>query len=129
MQVVTNGYGPVVNRVIATLPKELKIVNTLKKDTSGNNAHSPHIPFYIAPVDVAEYRNTDYANACRISSCGIGLTKYGYYQCPIGGAIDRVFGFNIGRKTMPLPEDSMTDQMNMLCRYCGHFISDQDYNS
>jgi hypothetical protein len=38
------------------------------------------------------------------------------------GAIDRVFGFNVGRKSFPKKDDSMRDQMDLLCRYCGSFL-------
>jgi hypothetical protein len=51
----------------------------------------------------------------------MGLNKYGYYMCGNGAGIDRIFGFNIGRKKIPRYDDDMRDQMRILCRYCGAF--------
>ena len=79
-------------------------------------------PFNVAPKDCKLYKYADYSNGCYITSvCGIGLTPYGYYPCAIAGGIDRVFGFDIGRKKIPSDGDSMKDQMKIFCKLCGHF--------
>jgi len=64
------------------------------------------------------------------SSCGTGLTPYGYYLCPIaGGGIDRVFGLDVGRKELPSAGDQMDDQRVLLCRLCGHFKERAAHNT
>lgn len=46
-------------------------------------------------------------NGCWVASyCGTGLTPYGYYPCAVAGGIDRVMGFNIGRKQIRLALES-----------------------
>ncbi|PIP37221.1 MAG: hypothetical protein COX19_17245 [Desulfobacterales bacterium CG23_combo_of_CG06-09_8_20_14_all_51_8] len=41
-------------------------------------------------------------------------------MCAVAGGIDRIFGFNIGRKTLPPPDDTLIDQMKVFCPLCGH---------
>jgi len=52
----------------------------------------------------------------------MGFNLYGFYPCVAGANIDRVLGFNIGRKKLPTLNDSMVDQIQTLCKYCGHFM-------
>jgi hypothetical protein len=47
---------------------------------------------------------------------------YGYYQCTVAAAIDRIFGLNIGRKSLPTRKDNMIDLYRAFCGYCGHFL-------
>lgn len=76
-----------------------------------------------APVDFLECKNLSSENACEIrQNCGTGLTKYGYYICATAGAIDRVFGLDIGKKEIPNENDVMIEQTKNLCKYCGFFI-------
>lgn len=54
-------------------------------------------------------------------SQGLGLSPYGYYHCNVAAAVDRVFGFDIGRKTLPSKSDPMLECARSLCRDCGFF--------
>jgi hypothetical protein len=77
----------------------------------------------VAPIDLDEYRNSDFTRACDIPFYfGIGLSPYGYYPCTVSAGIDRVFGMDLGRKRLPLLGDSMAEQLEAFCRLCGHFI-------
>jgi len=115
---VTNGYGAKVNKVLAELPKEVVIDNTFKK---GNVQW--FTAFNLAPIDLKRYKFADYRCGCGTPrKNGIGLTPYGYYSCAPAGGIDRVMGFDVGRKTLPAADDQMYDLRDKLCRYCGHFI-------
>ncbi len=82
-----------------------------------SQCHKYYYAFNIEPSEFAEYNNVDYSNGCSvISECGIGLNKYGYYPCGNGGSsVDRVFGFDVGKKFLPFNNDKMTDQLNKLC--------------
>lgn len=116
--VCTNGYGDRVKRIIAQIPADIVVDNTAKSGSLQEDFE----PFNRAPCDLAEHRRSDYTNGCWITQyCGIGLTPSGYYQCSIAGGIDRVFGLDVGRCTIPVPSDPLHDQMDALCRYCGHF--------
>jgi len=119
IQLITNGFGKVANDTLPKIPQqEVETVNSSKKS-------EPQLfsPFNKAPQDYLKYKYADYSNACAVRSvCGPGLTPYGYYPCAIAGSIDRIFGFDIGRKRMPLPNDSMFDQLQIFCKLCGHFI-------
>ena len=76
----------------------------------------------VAPADEQVYKELNYLNGCHVTTfCGIGLTRYGYYQCEVAGSIDRVFGLDIGRKELPLSTDQMFDLFEVFCKYCGYF--------
>ena len=78
--------------------------------------------FNVAPADLPMMGRMALENGCLITAkCGIGLNKYGFYICGNGASIDRIFGFNVGRKKIPSVKDDMRDQMSLLCRYCGAF--------
>jgi hypothetical protein len=113
----TNAFGRQVQEVLAAMPGDIEIKSAIK--TSRNTLFRP---FNRAPVDTPYHRFSDFACGCRIlSECGLGLTPSGYYACAIAGGIDRVFGFAIGRETLPDPMDAMEDQLTVFCRLCGHF--------
>jgi hypothetical protein len=115
--VVTNGVGEVVNKVLRNIPKEIDIWNS-KKDTL---VHSFY-PTNYAPIDSALYRFADYSNGCKaLCDCGLGLDPWGYYPCVVAGSIDRIFGFDLGRKSLPSENDLMTEQLNAFCKLCGAF--------
>lgn len=123
IQVVTNGFGARVNNTLSRISREIAISNTIKK--SQVNKFSP---FNIAPKDSIMYEDVDYSNGCFIPAiCGIGLTRYGYYPCAVGGAIDRIFGFDIGKKSLPAVNYKMINELRILCRYCGHFKNNVKY--
>ena len=65
--------------------------------------------------------NMKWAKIRAMNACGMGMTPSGYYLCAMAGGIDRVFGFDIARKKMPLPGDPMLDQSTVICQYCGRF--------
>jgi glycosyltransferase involved in cell wall biosynthesis len=119
IELVTNGYGLRVKEVLKHIPKDIMVDNTNK-----DSREQDFCAVNIAPSDLAMYRCTDFRNGCKITtdSCGIGFTPYGFYPCGAGGAIDRVFGLNIGRDSLPAKDDDMYDQLEKLCRLCGHFF-------
>jgi hypothetical protein len=113
----TNFYGPQVRRILGALPPSIVIKSTLK--TSRANLFKP---FNVAPVDTCYNRFSDYTCGCRIiADCGLGLTPSGYYMCAVAGGIDRIFGYHLGRPTLPDPSDAFEDQMAAFCPLCGHF--------
>ncbi|MEI8348663.1 MAG: radical SAM protein [Candidatus Omnitrophota bacterium] len=115
--ILTNGFGKTVQDILKNLPEGVEVNNTAKQ-----YPHQDFRRFNMAPVDSVLYQWADYTNGCSvISDCGIGLTPFGYYPCNIAGGIDRVFGFDKGRKKLPLRQDMMVDQLKTFCRLCGHF--------
>ena len=114
---VTNGHGSSVNEVLSKIPKDIAIENTHKAAPIQRFKN-----FNSAPIDTFLYKFLDYSNGCgQPFFCGIGLTRFGYYPCGVGGGIDRIIAFDIGRKTLPSVNDSMIDQLRILCKYCGFF--------
>ena len=115
----SNGFGPRVQERLKLVPPEFEICNSGK--SSSYQAHFS--AFNIAPIDVKSYRRADFTNGCSIPSrFGCGLTPYGYYACPVmGGGIDRIVGFDAGKKGLPLSEDAVSDQLKKFCPLCGHF--------
>jgi hypothetical protein len=120
IEVITNGFGARVNAIIDTIPADIIVVNTRK--TSNNQP--VHQTFNRAPCDFTEHERSDFSNGCFVTEfSGTGLTPTGYYHCAVAGGIDRVFGLNIGRESLPDTEDEMRKEMEALCRYCGHFTA------
>ena len=118
VQLVTNGYGPKVKRILQSLPKSIYVENSSKSSEVQPGFGS----FNLAPQDSAAYSWADYRNGCAIAStCGLGLTPQGYYPCAIAGGIDRVLGLQRGRSRLPPPSDEMRDLMEAACRLCGRF--------
>lgn len=117
LKLVSNGFGSEVKNVLAKISPQILVNNTNKKSVINR-----FFSFNIAPVDLEEYAKADYSNKCLITkSCGVALSKYGYYCCSNAAGIDRVFGFDVGRKKLPLDGDEMLEQAAILCRYCGRF--------
>ena len=117
IHLVTNGFGTEVMSVLSQVPEMVVIENSLKV-----SPEQFFHPFNVAPQDCFGFKYADYSNGCeQTAKWGIGLTPHGYYPCAIAGGIDRVFGFDIGRKKLPKPDDSMIDQLQVLCRLCGMF--------
>lgn len=118
IQVTTNGHGSRVNAALKRLPLHVNINNTAKL----SDAQEGFATFNVAPVDTTTYAGADFSNGCTVlEDCGLGVTPYGYYPCAVAGAIDRVFGFDAGRKTMPGANDDMREMLARFCRVCGHF--------
>jgi hypothetical protein len=118
IQVNSNGYHPDSNEVLARLPGEIGVYRSSKR----SNRQEHHARFNVAPVDLPLYAEDPFSNGCFLPArYGIGLVRYGYYPHPVCGNIDRVFGFDVGRKSLPSADDRMVDQFQTLCRYCGHY--------
>ncbi len=117
LRFATNGLTKKTIEIINEIPKDFIIENSDKGNKKNN-----FICFNNAPTDSFLYKGIDFSNACYITQvCGMGLTKYGYYHCAVAGSIDRVFGFNLGRKEIPEIDDEMLREKRILCKYCGHF--------
>lgn len=118
LEITTNNFGPEVNRKLLKVPRKIYINNTRKTGRFQKKFEA----FNLAPSDNKMYSLTDFTNACWITNdCGMGLNRYGYYQCGAAGSIDRVFGLNIGLKKLPKDQTEFTEQKRKLCRLCGHF--------
>jgi hypothetical protein len=116
IQVNTNGYAECSRAILQQLPPSVTGYSSQKTQ----RVQGEHVPFNVAPVDVAEDSAVDFSQGCFLPSMyGLGLTRHGYYPHPICGAIDRVFGMDVGRKTLPEPGDGLHEQFPQLCRYCG----------
>ncbi|MBW2046062.1 MAG: radical SAM protein [Deltaproteobacteria bacterium] len=114
----TNGTGRQVNEILSRVPKEIRIYYSKKNQVE----LAGHWNFCLAPIDMKIYSHMDFTAGCWIiKECGIGLSRFGFYPCAVAASIDRVFGFDMGRKSLPPPTDNMHDMLNVFCRYCGHF--------
>ena len=118
LEITTNGYGSEVVEKVQNVSPDFIINNTNKT----GKFQKKFEPFNLAPKDEKSNLLTDYRNCCWIAKdCGIGLNKFGYYLCGVGGGIDRVTGFDIGLKKIPLERTSLYNQAKCLCELCGHF--------
>lgn len=116
LQVNTNGYSPSSFEILSRLPEDVLVYNSGKT----NRTSDEHLPFNQAPVDLEKLSGYDFSQGCCLPAMyGLGLNRYGYYPHPNCGGIDRVFGFNIGRRSLPAPGDRLEEQYHLLCRFCG----------
>lgn len=123
---VTNGYKNQVNTVIEKLTNkfEIEIENTHK--VSDKQIHFS--PINQAPIDMVNLKFSDLSKGCYITStCGIALDIHGYYPCAASAAIDRVFGFDLGRKKQPTKNDLMDDLLLQFCKLCGFYYHKMNY--
>ena len=118
IEVLTNGYGSEVKKVLPNVHDWVKVVNSNKN--SNNNRFSS---YNIAPIDRNNYQNADFSRGCWITNeAGLGLSRYGYYPCGAGASVDRVFGFDVGQKGLSSVNDLiLKKQLRILCGYCGHY--------
>lgn len=118
IQINTNGYSEAARRLASRVPAGVEFYSSNKRGP----LQELHCAFNVAPIDLPEFAGADYSQGCfQPTQYGLGLNRYGYYPHPACGGIDRVFGFDIGRKTLPTPDDDMREQFPQLCRYCGFF--------
>jgi hypothetical protein len=118
IRVVTNGYSERAMRLISQLPANVHVKNSAKCAREQPSFYT----FNVAPIDIRDCRRVDFSNACADTQiCGIGVTPYGYYPCGVAGAIDRTFGFDLGRKVLPESNDDMTRELRTFCALCGSF--------
>jgi Radical SAM superfamily len=118
IEVVTNGYGEKVDAAIRSIPSDVQVNNTAKE----SKVQPQFCSFNIAPIDVPDYRDTDYTNGCMVTEvCGTGLGPGGYYPCAVAGGIDRIFGWNLGRHCLPKEDDGMQAELKRFCSVCGYY--------
>lgn len=116
---VSNGYSDYVNNILKQVPKTVIIKNTAKDSPDQPTFES----FNIAPIDLPNYKNINFSNACKITTnCGLGLNRYGYYPCAVAGGIDRIFGLHLGKLQLPLHDKETRPVLSVCCRLCGHFF-------
>jgi hypothetical protein len=122
IEVFTNGFGSRAQQLLSQVPSDVHIENSSK---TRNPYVEYHDGFNIAPVDTARYASSDFRNGCEITQvCGIGLGPSGYYPCGAASSMDRVFGWGLGRQSLPAHDDDMSDLLERFCSVCGHFNRD-----
>lgn len=115
---LTNGYSERARRLTSELPADVELIDGAKT----TRLQPSFCTFNVAPIDMREYRRADFFNACHTTQlCGMGVTPYGYYPCAVAGAIDRTFGFDLGRKLLPQDDDDMEQELRTFCALCGKF--------
>jgi hypothetical protein len=118
LELGTNGHAKPTRRIMEKMPPEVRVTDSGKE--SSDQEH--HRNFNVAPIDLRPDKSSMFENGCVLPCIyGIGLNRYGYYPHAICGSIDRVFGLDVGRKSLPAVGDKLGDMYRHLCRYCGHF--------
>lgn len=141
VQVVSSGYGgavPVLRRIAETYSQDVMPStpsNTFIRNNEKRNRVVLHSPVNMAPIDDPRFKGSNFRRGCWVPEmCGIGLSRHGYYCCGTASAIDRVFGYDLGVKS--LKEASMkrlVEQRRAFCGLCGRYddlsISPEEYSS
>lgn len=129
IQVVSNGYEQSseviqnINRTFKQVVRPSMASNSLILNNSKRNKVVLHSPINGAPVDNPAFSGSEYRNGCWVPELsGLGLTRYGYYCCGTASAIDRVFGYDIGVKSLTdVTMQNMVRQRIRLCSLCGRY--------
>ena len=118
VDIVTNGFSDRTKSFLIEAPNWVTVKNSQKK--SSINSFSS---YNIAPIDLKKCKDGNFESGCWITqTCGLGLSRYGYYACGPGASVDRVFGFNVGiKKLSKITNVKLKNQMKLLCQYCGHY--------
>jgi hypothetical protein len=95
--------------------------NIVKISSDKTSIYNWFVPFNMAPIDDTRFKEKDVYNYCKvIYDCGLGLSRYGFYVCGQGASIDRIFGFDIGIKSLrDVNLEALYYQRKILCPYCG----------
>ncbi|MHA1401154.1 MAG: radical SAM protein [Candidatus Heimdallarchaeaceae archaeon] len=112
---VSNAYGPFVNKTIDKIRDIIKVIERPKSNNSGwfNNID-------LAPIDF----NANVSTCKNTSECGLGFTTKGYFPCGAGAAIARVLDLNIGIKSLfDVSVKTMQELLRKLCPFCGHSLA------
>jgi len=118
VKVISNGRSEACRAALAKLPGSVEVFITAKRET----VQASHCAFNLAPVDLPEFAGIEFSRGCFLPAHeGLGLTRHGYYPHPVCGGIERVFGFDIGRRSLPPVTDDLRDQFARLCPLCGLF--------
>jgi hypothetical protein len=132
VEVVTNGYGRKVNKVLASITDPCVTIRNdfIGKGCSIQNKLDSHFDFYVAPIDLEEYKNDAFTKGCKFArTCGMAYTDNGFYPCSVSAHIDRVMSLNLG---LPTLEDVRNTNMDMMlssfCKYCGLYKNDKKNN-
>jgi hypothetical protein len=99
----------------SAVPNWITVINSNKTSRTQQFA-----AYNSAPIDRGI---SDCSKGCWIPyNCGIGFSRYGFYPCGAGASIDRVFGFDVGKKTLEgITMNTLASQFSLLCKHCGHF--------
>jgi hypothetical protein len=118
VRILTNGHGERVRGVLTNLPTWVTVKNSEKEP-----GKQRFRTFNMAPVDADALRTDDFSRGCFvIEYCGMALTRHGYYCCAQASCIDRVFGIDLGLKSLSsATAAAMREQRARLCRYCGYY--------
>jgi len=109
----TNGLG---SFGLSSIPKWIRVRNSSK-----NNVVQNHSSYNLAPLD---YNIYDSENCDIPWRCGIGFSRYGYFLCGAGAGLSRVYGFDIGIKTLKeVTFENLISQRMILCGFCGHSMT------
>jgi MoaA/NifB/PqqE/SkfB family radical SAM enzyme len=132
IEVVTNGCGEKVNEVLSSISNPCVTIRNdfVRKGHSLQNKLDSHFDFYVAPVDLEEYKNDTFDKGCKYAHmCGVAYTNNGFYPCSVSAHIDRVMGLGLG---LPTLEDVRNTNMDMMlrsfCKYCGLYKNDKKNN-
>jgi len=126
IKVLTNGAGDRVKQTVSHIPHDVLVLDSHKEGK--RQVELKHSTFNLAPEEVAEYQHADFRNACEwTEKCGTGLGPTGYYHCPVAAGMDRIFGWNAGRPSLPSEQDSMEDLAERFCQKCGYFLRQVEY--
>jgi len=129
VQIVSSGYGganKVLQEIVATYTQDVMPStpsNTFIRNNAKRNKVVLHSPVNEAPIDKDDFRDSEFRNGCWVpETCGVGLSRHGYYCCGTASAIDRVFGYDMGIKSLKdVNMRRIVEQRAVMCRLCGRY--------
>jgi len=125
---MTNGLDSY-KKIKDQLPNWLIVQDNSENKSKHNQAHRA---CYVAPIDVGEWDENNYIGCDVFRYCGMGLTNEGYFICPLGGTLKRMFphlpeGL---RALKDITLDKLFENQEQFCKLCGWYLvkTDKIYN-
>jgi hypothetical protein len=121
IQILTNGQGWYNNKK-HLIPRWVEICNGAEQKKLRDAGHHA---CYVAPIDINEWDDEVYNGCSTFVHTGIGLGNSGYYICPLGNTIQRVFELKpIGKNSLKeIILEEMLEEIQSYCKYCGWYLT------
>ncbi len=124
-QLFSNKYTEESRDTVSRLPVWIRTEHKETRAQKTSNVQRKFYPMTYAPIDMG----IGVWPGCESSGvCGLGLSRNGFYPCGMAAAIDRVYGFDMGiRSVTEINPHRLLEMIIHFCSLCGYKCRDHPY--
>ncbi len=124
-QLFSNKYTEESREIANGMPTWIKTEHNGTRSRKTSSTQRDFYPMTYAPID----RGIGVWPGCEVSGyCGLGLSRNGFYPCGMAASIDRVYGFDMGIKSVPdINPERLLTMIIHFCSLCGYKCRDHPY--